>query len=77
MAKKKRKQTRSSGKTISAQMNPVEMQAIEAQAIKTPRRAINDMEFNPDYAPIVRDLKRIGILAVSFFVVLIALSFIL
>jgi len=34
-------------------------------------------EFNPDYSPVVKDLKRIGILAGSFFVILIALSFIL
>lgn len=34
-------------------------------------------EFNPDYTDVKRDLKRIGILASSFFVILIALSFIL
>jgi hypothetical protein len=34
-------------------------------------------EFNPDYSDVKRDLKRIGILASSFFVILIALSFIL
>ncbi len=34
-------------------------------------------EFNPDYTDVKRDLKRIGILASTFFVVLIALSFIL
>ncbi len=34
-------------------------------------------EFNPDYSQTKTDLKRIGILAGSFFVVLIALSFIL
>ncbi len=32
-------------------------------------------EFNPDYTPIQRDLRRIGLLAVSFFALLIALSF--
>ena len=34
-------------------------------------------EFNPDYTNIKRDLKRIGILAASFFAILIALSFFL
>jgi hypothetical protein len=34
-------------------------------------------EFNPDYTHVKRDLGRIGILAGSFFVILIALSFFL
>ena len=34
-------------------------------------------EFNPNYTHIRRDLGRIGILAGSFFVILIALSFFL
>lgn len=33
--------------------------------------------FNPDYSPVIRDLKRIGILAGTFVVVLVALSFFL
>jgi len=33
------------------------------------------LEFNPDYTHVKSDLKRIGILAGSIFVVLIALSF--
>jgi hypothetical protein len=32
-------------------------------------------EFNPDYTYIKRDLGRIGMLAGSFFVILVALSF--
>lgn len=31
-------------------------------------------EFNPDYSYVVKDLKRIGVLASSFFVVLIVLA---
>ena len=31
-------------------------------------------EFNPDYSYVIKDLKRIGVLAGSFFVLLIALS---
>jgi hypothetical protein len=34
-------------------------------------------EFNPDYSNTKRELKRIGILAAGFFVILIALSFII
>ena len=34
-------------------------------------------EFNPDYTDIKRDLAQIAILAASFFVILIVLSFIL
>jgi hypothetical protein len=34
-------------------------------------------EFNPDYSEVKHDLKRIGILAGSFFAVLIILSFFL
>ena len=33
--------------------------------------------FNPDYSPVIRDLKRIGILAGSFIAILIVLSFFL
>lgn len=35
------------------------------------------VEFNPDYTNIKRDLKRIGVLAAGFFIILIALSFFL
>jgi hypothetical protein len=31
-------------------------------------------EFNPDYGYVIKDLKRIGVLAGSFFVLLIALA---
>jgi hypothetical protein len=34
-------------------------------------------EFNPDYTDVIKDLKRIGILAITFFVILVALSFVL
>jgi hypothetical protein len=33
------------------------------------------VEFNPDYTNVKKDLRRIGILASSFFAVLIVLSF--
>lgn len=34
-------------------------------------------EFNPDYSQVKRDLVRIGVLAASFFAILIVLSFFL
>jgi hypothetical protein len=34
-------------------------------------------EFNPDYTDVIKDLKRIGTLAITFFVILVALSFVL
>jgi len=36
-----------------------------------------EVEFNPDYAYVIKDLKRIGALASVFFLVLIVLSFFL
>ncbi len=33
--------------------------------------------FNPDYSNVIKDLKRIGVLAGTFFVVLVILSFFL
>jgi hypothetical protein len=38
------------------------------------QRGSTTTEFNPDYTAVKTDLKRIGILAGSFFVVLIVLS---
>ena len=66
MAKKSKRQYRRS--TLS-----------EAQlAESSPGRIrFSDREFKPDYSYVMKDLKRIGILAGSFFVVLIVLSFFL
>jgi len=36
-----------------------------------------DRDFSPDYSYVVKDLRRIGTLAGTFFVILIALSFFL
>ena len=45
-----------------------------APASSTPQAPL---EFNPDYTDVKSDLKRIGILAGSFIVLLVALSFFL
>lgn len=52
-------------------------QASESRQGTTPAFVRRADEFNPDYSHIIRDLKRIGILAGSFFVILVALSFFL
>ena len=49
-------------------------QVSRSAAFISPQKAV---EFSPDYTHIKRDLGRIGILAASFFVILIALSFLL
>jgi hypothetical protein len=41
------------------------------------RPASSPTEFNPDYTYIKQDLRRIAVLAVSFIVVLVALSFVI
>lgn len=41
------------------------------------RRVSGQAEFKPDYTHVIADLKRIGMLAGSFFVILIVLSFFL
>jgi hypothetical protein len=46
-------------------------------AKKTTFKSTTAVEFNPDYGPVKKDLKRISILAGSFFVILVALSFFL
>lgn len=43
-------------------------------AVAAPSRTSGSSEFNPDYGYVIKDLKRIGVLAGSFFVLLIALS---
>lgn len=49
----------------------------EVAAKTTTRTRLSSTDFNPDYSAIKSDLKRIGVLAGSFFVILIALSFFL
>jgi hypothetical protein len=46
-------------------------------AKKTSFKTTTAAEFNPDYGPVKKDLKRIGTLAGTFFVILVVLSFFL
>ncbi len=40
-------------------------------------RKTSELDFNPDYSQTIKDLKRIGVLAGTFFAILVALSFFL
>jgi hypothetical protein len=66
MSKKNRKKNRNKAESTARNnalvVNPV---------------AQRSSEFNPDYSYVIKDLKRIATLAIFFFVVLVALSFIL
>lgn len=66
MSKKQKRQV-SSGSGSAAPM---------AERIVTSRISTTT-EFNPDYSAVVKDLKRIGILAASFIALLVFLSFFL
>jgi hypothetical protein len=48
-----------------------------AAVLNSPRNRLSSTDFNPDYSYVVKDLKRIGILAGSFIGVLIVLTFFL
>ena len=49
----------------------------ETATPKTTSVRASTSEFSPDYSYVKKDLKRIGILAGSFFVILVVLSFFL
>lgn len=68
MTKKSKRQARKASPT-PAQKAPA----------PTPESAARSpiQDFNPDYTHIIRDLKRIGILAGSFILLLVVLSFVL
>lgn len=77
MAKKvKRKVSPVSNGTSEINVAPISASDASARLVVN-RRTVTAAEFNPDYTYIVKDLKRIGTLAGLFFVVLVALSFII
>jgi chorismate mutase len=68
MAKKQKRKTT---------VRPAREQAVVEKSETPASSRASAAEFNPDYSNVKKDLKRIGLLAGSFFVVLIILSFIL
>ena len=50
---------------------------VDTAATKVSATRTSSSEFSPDYSYVKKDLKRIGILAGSFFVILVVLSFFL
>jgi hypothetical protein len=49
-------------------------EAVRANAMQSNVQTY-DTDFNPDYSDVIKDLKRIGALALFFFAVLVVLSF--
>ncbi len=62
---------------VRASEAPASASAAASSRSFTRRATTTAVEFNPDYGYVIKDLKRIGALAGTFFVILIALSFIL
>lgn len=58
---------------VSAPAEP----AVITPSVTGTTRATYTNEFNPDYSHVKRDLRQIGIMAGSFFVILVVLSFFL
>ncbi len=75
MPKKTKKQTRKlSGVSAASGYSVSSSTTSEAPAFT---RSGSGADFNPDYSQTIKDLKRIGILASSFFVVLVIIAFFL
>jgi len=64
---------------VAASKNGENGKGMRSPAEKTfvSSRVMTDADFNPDYSSVKKDLKQIGILAISFFVILIVLAFII
>lgn len=63
--------------TPTPQVSPSSTYSAPRSTAPASRRFAAVAEFKPDYTHVVGDLKRIGIIAASFFVILVVLSFIL
>lgn len=72
MAKKTKRSVPSSSPRAASVTATAASPAVPSTPISS-RRA-SGVEFNPDYSHIIHDLKRIGILASGFFVILIVLA---
>jgi len=80
MPKKTKRQTRRTPSQMAATTSVASSASASTSAFApsmTTAGRTSDADFNPDYSSTLKDLKRIGILAGSFVVILIILSFIL
>jgi hypothetical protein len=77
MPKKTKKQIRKMPATVESAASAPTSVTTSAFAPTMTAGRTSDTEFNPDYSETIKDLKRIGILASSFFILLIILSFFL
>lgn len=57
----------------SVSVSQPKVENVVKPSVAAPSRT-STAEFKPDYTYVIKDLKRIGVLAGSFFVILIALS---
>ncbi|MCX8062661.1 MAG: hypothetical protein N3D16_08765 [Anaerolineales bacterium] len=75
MSKKTKRSTRNSAARPS---EPISAATIIQSAQSSPvSTRSSEKGFNPDYSDVIKDLKRIGTLAGTFFVIMIILSFFL
>jgi hypothetical protein len=79
MAKKTKRKVAQVRMPVSAaeDVKPQAAETVVPRSSFSRRAAAAPVEFNPDYSYVVNDLKRIGTLAGTFFVLLIILSFII
>ncbi len=75
MAKKNKKQVRKATKRTSPEM--ISSAAPQTSVSFSSASRVSSSEFNPDYSQTKKDLKRIGILAGTFFTILVVISFFL
>ena len=69
MAQKSKKQSRKTSRVVETAPESMTATSVSGRSFTA--------DFNPDYSQTIKDLRRIGILAGSFFVILIVLAFIL
>lgn len=66
-----------SSKSKRAVPQSAQPQKPAVSAAGTARKTAATLEFNPDYTPVKKSLKKIGILAASFIALMVVLSFII
>ena len=59
------------------QVRKAQSEAVTPSKTKGKRSRSSEREFNPDYTYVEKDLRRIGVLAGTFLVILVVLSFFL